>query len=265
MARALLNIEDLHASVADKEIIKGLSLRIHEGEVHVIMGPNGAGKSTLANIILGHPNYEVTKGSIYFDGEDITKESPNERAKRGLFLSFQAPEEVPGITMENFLRTAKIALTGKEVRTFEFHKEMLVKMKDLQMDESYAKRYVNVGFSGGERKKSEIFQMLTLNPRLAVLDETDSGLDVDAVKTVSSGINQFRNDPNAILIITHNTRILDQLHANYVHVLMDGRIIKTGNADLVEEITTNGFASMESPSGKRGNRDGKEKNLCRGY
>lgn len=250
MLKTLLKIENLHASVEDKEIIKGLHLEIKEGEVHVIMGPNGAGKSTLANIIMGHPDYIVSEGHIYFEGEDITQEKTNERARKGLFLSFQAPEEIPGITMENFLKTARAAVTGQEVKAYAFHKEILAKMKELQMEESYASRHVNVGFSGGERKKSEIFQMLMLNPKLAILDETDSGLDVDAVKTVSSGINQFKNDQNAILIITHNTRILDQLHADFVHVLIDGKIVRTGNADLIEQITATGFASMESALGK---------------
>lgn len=250
MEKILLKIENLHASVEEKEILKGLHLEIKEGEIHVLMGPNGAGKSTLANVIMGHPGYRVTDGHLYFEDDDITEAKTNERAKKGLFLSFQAPEEIPGITMENFLKSARAALTGKEVKTFPFHKEVLAKMQELQMDESYAKRHVNVGFSGGERKKSEIFQMLMLDPKLAILDETDSGLDVDAVKTVSSGINQFKNDHNAILIITHNTRILDQLRADYVHVLVDGKIVKTGSTDLIEQISTTGFASMENSIGK---------------
>lgn len=250
MSKTLLKIKNLHASVEDKEIIKGLHLEVNEGEVHVLMGPNGAGKSTLANIIMGHPNYRVTQGSIYFEGEDITGAKTNERAKKGLFLSFQTPEEIPGITMENFLRTARAALIAQEVKAYTFRKEILSKMRELQMDESYAARHVNVGFSGGERKKSEIFQLLMLNPKLAILDETDSGLDVDAVKTVSSGINQFKSDHNALLVITHNTRILDRLHADYVHVLMDGKIVKTGNAELIEQITATGFASIEGALGK---------------
>lgn len=250
MSKTLLKIKNLHASVEDKEIIKGLNLEINEGEVHVIMGPNGAGKSTLANIIMGHPNYRVTEGSIYCEGEDITEAKTNERAKKGLFLSFQNPEEISGVTMENFLRTARAALIAQEVKAYTFHKEILSKMGELQMDESYATRHVNVGFSGGEKKKSEIFQMLVLDPKLAILDETDSGLDVDAVKTVSSGINQFKSDHNALLVITHNTKISSSLHADFVHVLIDGKIVKTGDTALIDQICETGFASMESSLGK---------------
>lgn len=245
MSSPLLKIDQLHAFVEDKEILKGLNLTVNTGEVHVIMGPNGAGKSTLANIIMGHPGYEVSEGSIYFEGEDITEEKPNERAKKGLFLSFQNPEEIPGVTTENFLRTARIAITGENVKAFAFHKETIAKMQELEMDESYASRYVNVGFSGGERKKSEIFQMLMLNPKLAILDETDSGLDVDAVKTVSSGVNKFKNENNAIIIITHNTKILDRLHADFVHILIDGKIVKTGGTELIDKINESGYVSLE--------------------
>lgn len=250
MSKLLLKVQNLHASVEDKVIIKGLDLQINEGEVHVIMGPNGAGKSTLANIIMGHPNYKVTEGSIYFEGEDITEARTDERAKKGLFLSFQAPEEISGITMENFMRSSRAVLSGEEVKAYAFHKELMLIMDELQMDRNYAVRHVNAGFSGGEKKKSEILQMLVLNPKLAILDETDSGLDVDAVKTVSSGINQFKNSRNAILIITHNTKILDKLHADFVHVLMDGKIVKTGGTALINQIYETGFASMESISGK---------------
>jgi Fe-S cluster assembly ATP-binding protein len=250
MSKLLLKVQNLHASVEDKVIIKGLDLQINEGEVHVIMGPNGAGKSTLANIIMGHPNYKVTEGSIYFEGEDITEARTDERAKKGLFLSFQAPEEISGITMENFMRSSRAVLSGEEVKAYAFHKELMLIMDELQMDRNYAVRHVNAGFSGGEKKKSEILQMLVLNPKLAILDETDSGLDVDAVKTVSSGINQFKNSQNAILIITHNTKILDKLHADFVHVLMDGKIVKTGGTALIDQIYETGFASMESISGK---------------
>ncbi|MFV0412101.1 MAG: Fe-S cluster assembly ATPase SufC [Oscillospiraceae bacterium] len=262
MGKPLLKINNLHASVEHKEIIKGLDLQINQGEVHVVMGPNGAGKSTLANIIMGHPNYTVTAGSIYFEGEDITEAKSEERAKKGLFLSFQAPEEISGVSMENFLRAAKIALTGQTIKPLAFHKEVVQKMTELDMDESYAARYVNVGFSGGERKKSEIFQMLMLNPKLALLDETDSGLDVDAVKTVSAGINHFKNQNNAILVITHNTKILDKLQADYVHVLIDGKIVKTGNAALIEEINEKGFTAMEAAMGKGAAGNGTEENRC---
>lgn len=246
MTNQFLVIKDLHASIEGKKIIKGLNLEINKNEVHVIMGPNGAGKSTLANIIMGHPSYEVTKGNIYFNGEDITDLRTDERAKKGLFLSFQMPEEIPGITMENFLRTAKTALSEDGIRAYKFHNDMLKKMKDLEMGEEYSKRYVNVGFSGGERKKSEIFQMLMLEPKLAILDETDSGLDVDAIKTVSKGILDYKNKENALIIITHNTKLLENLPTSHVHILADGKIIKSGDYSLVEQINTKGFTSIES-------------------
>jgi len=245
MKDSLLKIENLRASVGDKELIKGLSLTINTGEIHVVMGPNGAGKSTLANVIMGHPNFEVTKGSIYFNGEDITQKRTDERAKLGLFLSFQTPEEISGVTMENFLKTAKSAVTGEVVRSFAFRKEMYAKMEELHMNESYAARYVNVGFSGGERKKSEIFQMLMLNPKLAILDETDSGLDVDAVKIVAEGIRKYKNDDNSAFIITHNTKILKNLKIDYVHILIDGKIVKTGDASLVNKVNSEGFGFIE--------------------
>jgi FeS assembly ATPase SufC len=245
MKDSLLKVENLRASVGDKELIKGLSLTINTGEIHVVMGPNGAGKSTLANVIMGHPNFEVTDGSIYFNGEDVTQKRTDERAKLGLFLSFQTPEEIPGVTMENFLKTAKSAVTGESVRSFAFRKEMYAKMDELHMNESYASRYVNVGFSGGERKKSEIFQMLMLNPKLAILDETDSGLDVDAVKIVAEGIRKYKNDDNSALIITHNTKILKNLKIDYVHILIDGKIVKTGDEALVNKVNSEGFGFIE--------------------
>jgi len=246
MAETLLKIENLKARVEEKDIIKGLCLEVNKGEIHVVMGPNGAGKSTLANIIMGHPKYEVTEGTIAFEGTDITKEATDERARRGLFLSFQTPEEIPGVTVENFLKTARTAVTGVQTKAFAFHKEVIKTMEELQIDESYAKRYVNVGFSGGERKKSEIFQMLMLNPKLAILDETDSGLDIDAVKTVSAGIRKYKKDDNAILIITHNTKILDQLKPNYVHILVNGKIVTTGDESLIEKVNKEGFGFTEN-------------------
>lgn len=244
MGEKLLEIKNLHAVVDGKEILKGLDMEILKGEVHVIMGPNGAGKSTLVNIIMGHPKYEITQGSIFFEGEDITELKTDERAKRGIFLSFQNPEEVPGISVESFLKGAKSAVTGKPLKIMAFKKELKEKMQELNMDESYASRYLNVGFSGGEKKKNEILQMMLLNPKLAILDETDSGLDVDAVKIVSSGVKNFKNDNNSILIITHNSKILEYLKADCVHVVQDGRIVRVGDSSLIDEINENGFANL---------------------
>lgn len=244
MLEKLLEINDIHAEADKKEILKGLNLTVNKGEIHVIMGPNGAGKSTLMNVIMGHPKYKVTDGSIDFEGEDITELKTNERAKKGIFLSFQSPEEVPGITVESLLRSARTESTGKPIKLLAFRRELKEKMELLEMNESYAERYLNVGFSGGEKKKNEIIQMLMLNPKLAILDETDSGLDVDAVKIVSKGISEFKNENNSILIITHNSKILQYLKPDFVHVLLDGKIVKTGDASLMDEINTKGFASF---------------------
>lgn len=237
----LLEIKDLKVSVDDNVILNGLNLSVGKGEVHVLLGPNGAGKSTLVNTIMGHPQYHVDKGTILFEGNDITHAPVNERAKAGLFLSFQNPEEVPGITLESFMRTSRNAVTGEPVKLFAYKKELRDKMDELNMGGEYASRYLNVGFSGGEKKKSEILQMLMLNPKLAILDETDSGLDVDAVRIVSQGVEKYKNSENSLLIITHNTKILEYLQVDTVHVLMDGRIVKTGGRGLIEEINESGF------------------------
>lgn len=246
MSDKLLAIHNLQAAVDGKEILKGLDLEIRPGEVHVIMGPNGSGKSTLMNLIMGHPKYEMTGGSIEFEGQDITKLKTDERARRGLFLSFQNPEEIPGITVENFLRTAKNSVTGQTVRVMAFKRELKAAMDALKIDPAYAARYLNVGFSGGEKKRNEILQMLLLNPKLALLDETDSGLDVDAVRIVSAGVSRFKNDKNAVLVITHNTRILEQLQVDWVHVLIRGKIVENGDASLIQKINQNGFAAWEN-------------------
>ncbi len=240
----LLEVKDLKVSVDGAVILDGLNLNVGRGETHVLMGPNGAGKSTLVNTIMGHPAYKVERGSIRFGGKDITHAPANERAKAGLFLSFQSPEEVPGVTLENFMRTSRVAVTGKPVRLFAYKRELKEKMDGLAMDGEYASRYLNVGFSGGEKKKSEILQMLMLNPKLAILDETDSGLDVDAVKIVSQGVEKFKNPENSLLIITHNTKILEFLKVNYVHVLMDGKIVKTGDSGLIDRINESGFQQL---------------------
>ena len=242
----LLRVDNVRASIEEKEILKGINLTINKGEIHVVMGTNGAGKSTLANVIMGNPAYEVTEGSIVFDGENITEEAVNDRAKKGIFMSFQHPISVPGITVENFIRTAKNTITGENVRALAFKKELKTKMEELSFDTSYANRYVNEGFSGGERKKNEILQMSILNPKLAILDETDSGLDVDAVRIVSEGVNRFHNEENAVLIITHHNQILQKLNPNYVHILIDGRIVKTGGPELVREIEEEGYDAYKN-------------------
>lgn len=246
----LLKVENVSTKVLDKEILKGLNLTINKGEIHVIMGPNGAGKSTLANTIMGNPKYEVTNGNILFKGEDITNLAVDERAKRGLFMSFQSPYEVPGITVENFLRTAKGAISGDTPKALAFRKDLKKEMDVLEMNSSYATRYLNEGFSGGEKKKNEILQMSILNPSLAILDETDSGLDVDAVRIVSEGVARFFNEDNAILIITHHNKILSQLKPDFVHILVDGKIVKTGNAELAKEIEAEGFEKYRSVEDK---------------
>lgn len=237
----LLRVENLHVSVGGKELLHGINLTVNQGEVHVIMGVNGAGKSTLLHAIMGNPVYQITEGHIYFEGEDITQLSVDKRAKLGIFLSFQNPISVAGITMENFIRTAKTTISGKQQRLFPFKRLMRQRMEDLTMDPSYADRYLNDGFSGGERKKSEILQLRILDPKLAMLDETDSGLDVDAVRIVSKNISEYHNEGNAILLITHLNQILKFIQPEFVHVLIDGRIVKEGGPELVDEIETNGF------------------------
>lgn len=239
---ALLDVQNISVSVEDKQVLKNLSLNINAGEVHVLMGPNGAGKSTLGNVLMGNPVYNLTGGKIFFDGADLTEESVDKRAKAGMFISFQNPLEIQGISLETFIRSAIQQRTGERVKLFQFQKELQANMKLLNMAESYAKRDLNVGFSGGERKKSEILQLLMLKPKFAILDETDSGLDVDAVRTVSKGIEEYQKSQNGgLLIITHSTRILESLKVDYVHVLVKGSIVKTGDSSLIDEINENGF------------------------
>ena len=238
----LLNIKDLYVNAGDKEILKGLNLTINEGETHVIMGPNGAGKSTLANIILNNPEYKIIDGEIDFEGENINDLKTDERARKGIFMSFQTPEEVPGISVMNFIKAAKSAQEKEMIKVFAFKKELEENMQKLDMKTGYGTRDLNVGFSGGEKKKNEILQMLMLKPKLAILDETDSGLDVDAIKTVSKGIKMYKNDKNAVLIITHSTKILQGLNVDYVHILVDGKIVKTAKADLASEIEKEGYS-----------------------
>lgn len=250
MEERLLEIQNLHAGVEGKEILKGINLSVNKGEVHVILGPNGSGKSTLMNSIMGHPQYQITGGQILFEGEDITHLEPFERARQGIFLSFQSPEEIPGITVENMLRTARQAITGVRERIFAFKRELKATMEALQIDPSYAERYLNVGFSGGEKKRNEILQLLMLNPKLAMLDETDSGLDVDAVQIVSTGVSKFHNEENACLIITHNARILEKLKVDKVHILMNGVIVEEGGPELIEQINAQGFGQLKAAADK---------------
>ena len=242
---SLLEIKDLYAVAGEKEILKGLNLSIGKGEIHVIMGPNGAGKSTLANVILNNPEYKKTSGKIELDGEDITNLSTDKIAKRGVFMSFQAPEEIPGISCLNFLKVAKNKIDEKPVKIFEFKDNVKNYAKELNMNANLIDRNLNVGFSGGEKKKNEILQMLVLNPKLAILDETDSGLDVDAIKAVSKGIEMYKSNKNSILIITHNMSILESLDVDFVHVLVDGKIVKTGDFELAKDILENGFSKYK--------------------
>lgn len=248
MSEQLLQIKNLSVSVEEKEILHKINLNIGRGETHVLMGPNGAGKSTLGYAVMGNPDYEITGGEILFAGKDLTGESVDKRAQEGIFLSFQNPLEVPGISLGNFIRSALEQRTKKRIRLWDFKKEMQRAMEILQMDPSYAERDLNVGFSGGEKKKAEILQLLMLNPSLAILDETDSGLDVDAVRTVSRGVEEYQKDKKgALLIITHSTRILEALHVDYTHVLVDGQIVATGDQRLVDEINANGFERFIKP------------------
>ena len=241
MSKELLEIKDLYVNAGEKEILKGLNLKINKGEVHVVMGPNGAGKSTLANAIFNNPVYTKENGQVLFEDEDITNSKTDEIARKGVFMSFQLPEEIPGISTMNFLKYAKNKITEKPVKIFEFKDTVKKYVEELNMNPKLIERNLNVGFSGGEKKKNEILQMLVLNPKLAILDETDSGLDVDAIRTVSKGIQMYKNDENAVLIITHNAKILENLKVDYVHVLVDGRIVKTGTQELAKEIEKNGY------------------------
>lgn len=242
MSEKLLEIKNLYVNAGDKEILKGMNLNINKGEIHVIMGPNGSGKTTTANAILNNPLYNKINGEILFEGENINNLKTDEIARKGVFMSFQLPEEIPGVSVTNFLKYAKNKVTGKPVKIFEFKNELKNYMEELKMNPKNMERSLNVGFSGGEKKKNEILQMLVLNPKLVILDETDSGLDVDAIKTVSKGIEMFKNDENAVLIITHNNKILKSLKVDYVHVLIDGKIVTTGNQELATIIENEGYS-----------------------
>jgi Fe-S cluster assembly ATP-binding protein len=237
----LLAITDLHASVDGIEILKGVTLTVNKGETHAVMGPNGSGKSTLANVILGHPSYQVTAGSIEYKGENIGDWAPEVRGQAGMFLGFQYPEEIPGVSVVNFLRTALSNKSDTDYTVLELRLKVADAMKELGMDASFADRYLNEGFSGGERKRNEVLQMAVLEPDFAVLDETDSGLDIDALKIVAEGVERLRNEDRGFLLITHYQRMLEYLSPDAVHVFVDGRIVESGGAVLAERIEDSGY------------------------
>ena len=238
---AFLEIKDLKVKIEDKEILKGISLNVDKNEVVALMGPNGSGKSTLAYALMGHPRYEITNGKITLNGEDVTDASPDERAKKGLFLSFQYPQEISGVSVSNFLRTALNAKRETPISVLDFHKLLQEKMALLKMDKSFAMRYLNEGFSGGEKKRAEILQMAVLQPKIAILDETDSGLDIDALKTVAEGVNSLKGPETGILIITHYQRILNYITPDKVHIVMKGNIIKSGGKELALKVEEKGY------------------------
>lgn len=241
----LLEVKNLHASIADKPILRGLNLTIEEGEVHALMGPNGSGKSTLSNVLMGHPAYEVTEGEIWFRGENITEREPDERARAGIFLAFQYPTSIPGVSMGNFLLASVKAVRGAEnVQLLKFRKELNAKMQELGIAKEFAKRYVNEGFSGGEKKRCEILQMALLQPRLALLDETDSGLDIDALKVVAEGVNRQMNPEMGALVITHYQRLLNYIKPHRVHVIVAGRIVESGGPEVALRLEENGYDEL---------------------
>jgi Fe-S cluster assembly ATP-binding protein len=241
----MLSIKNLHASIGDKEILKGINLEVKAGEVHAIMGPNGAGKSTLSSIIAGNDTYEVTDGAILLDGEDLSDLAPEERAHKGVFLSFQYPVEIPGVSVTNFIRTAinetRKAKGQEEMPANEMLKVIREKSELLEIDRKFLSRSLNEGFSGGEKKRNEIFQMAMLEPKLAILDETDSGLDIDALRIVANGVNKLKSDKNAVILITHYQRLLDYIVPDFVHVLYNGKIVKSGGAELAHELEEKGY------------------------
>ncbi|MBD0357774.1 MAG: Fe-S cluster assembly ATPase SufC [Actinomycetota bacterium] len=237
----MLKIENLHAQIDGNEILKGLSLEVGKGEIHAIMGPNGSGKSTLSNVLMGHPRYEVTEGSVTFEGQDVLELEPDERARLGMFLAFQYPSEVPGVSVANFMRTAVNSVREKELPPMEMYKLLQEKMRIMQMDPRFAERYLNEGFSGGEKKRNEILQMLMLDPRLAIMDETDSGLDIDALQVVARGVNELRGPEFSAVIITHYQRILRYIEPDHVHVMLDGLIVTSGGKELAEELEDKGY------------------------
>lgn len=249
MTTPRLEIRDLHTSIEDQPILKGVSLTINPGEFHAIMGPNGSGKSTLAYTIMGHPHYDLEQGDILVDGQSILELEPDERAKAGVFLAFQYPLEIPGVSVANFLRTAVSSLREEEVDILEFQDELEEKLQQVKMDPSFAARSLNEGFSGGEKKKAEMVQMAILKPKIAIMDETDSGLDIDALKTVAEVVNSMRDGDFSALIITHYKRILDYIKPDHVHIMVDGRIVMSGGPELADQLEEKGYDWVRSQAG----------------
>jgi len=241
----MLEIKNLHVEVDGKEILKGVNLKLEKGKVHALMGPNGSGKSSLANVIMGNPKYKITKGKILMNGEVINDLEPDERAKKGLFLSFQYPNEISGVTISNFLRTALNNLKEEKINVMDFQKLLKEKFALLNMKEDFASRYLNAGFSGGEKKKSEILQLAILNPRIAILDETDSGLDVQAIRDVADGINKIMDKDKIILIITHYKRILELIKPDKLSIMIDGKVVLEGGEELVDQLEEKGYGWIE--------------------
>jgi Fe-S cluster assembly ATP-binding protein len=237
----MLKIENLHVEIDDNEILKGLELEVGKGEIHAIMGPNGSGKSTLSNVLMGHPRYEVTDGTVTFMDQDVFELEADERAKLGMFLAFQYPSEVPGVSVANFLRTAVNSVREEELSIMEMFKLLQEKMRIMQMDPKFAERYLNEGFSGGEKKRNEILQMLMLEPKLAIMDETDSGLDIDALQVVAKGVNELRGPEFSAIIITHYQRILRYIEPDHIHVMLDGRIVTSGAKELADTLEDKGY------------------------
>jgi Fe-S cluster assembly ATP-binding protein len=246
---ATLEVQGLHVTVDGKEILKGIDLVVRQGETHALMGPNGSGKSTLSNVIMGRPGYAVTAGKVLFNGENITALPPDQRARRGLFLALQYPTEVPGVSVINFLRTAYQAVKGEQVSALAFRKHMKEKMNMLGVEDSMVQRYVNQGFSGGEKKKNEVLQLAVLEPDIAILDETDSGLDIDSLKSVATGVDQLVGPDLGVLLITHYQRMLNYITPDRVHVMMAGRIVKSGGAELAHELEEKGYEGVRAELG----------------
>lgn len=245
MSKTLFRFNDVHVTVAGKEVVRGVSLEVKAGEVHAIMGPNGSGKSSLSNALMGHPSYEITQGEVFLDDKNLMEMSADERSRAGLFLAFQYPLAIPGVTVANFMRAALKAHRGPEADMTDFRKLFTAEMKELKVDRSFATRYLNDGFSGGEKKRIEILQLAMLQPKMAMLDETDSGLDIDALKQVSVGINRFHNENNAVLLVTHYQRLLNYVKPDYVHVMYEGRLVISGGPELALKLEEDGYDWVE--------------------